>query len=59
MSVDFSGLWGGGLLGSMAFETDLDTLRVAGDLTPVPVPGGLPLLASGALLLGLARRFKR
>ncbi len=59
MTVDFSGLAGGGLLGDLAFETDLDTLRVSGDLSPVPLPGGLPLLASGALLLGFARRMKR
>lgn len=59
MSVDFTGLFGGGFSGVMAFSTDLDTLRYAGDLAPVPVPGGLPLLASGALLLGLVRRKMR
>jgi hypothetical protein len=66
MSVDFTGLWGGGLTGDLEFSTDFDTLRVAGDLTavpagltPVPVPGGLPLLASGALLLGFMRRKTR
>ena len=35
-------------------------LAVGGDLTPeVPLPSGLPLLASGALLFGLVRRKKR
>ena len=60
MNVDFTGLNGGGLFGDLAFQTDLDTLAVSGDLTPeVPLPSGLPLLASGALLFGLVRRKKR
>ena len=59
MEVDFSGLFGGGLEGELAFLTDFDTLAVEGDLNPVPLPGGLPLLATGALLFGLGRRLKK
>lgn len=35
MTIDFSGLAGGGLLGDLNWNTDMDTMRTAGDLMPV------------------------
>jgi hypothetical protein len=55
MLLDFSQVAGGGLLGYLEFSTDLDTLRVSGDLavSTVPVPGSfwLMLAAIGGLLV--------
>lgn len=64
MSVDFTGLVGGGFTGSSTYESDQDTLRFAGDLTPVnpspiPLPAGLPLLLAGLGGLALLRRNRR
>ena len=56
MVVDYTGLQGGGLLGSTLFETDMDTLAVAGDLSPVPLPAGMVLMLSSLGLLGLRAR---
>jgi hypothetical protein len=53
MLLDFTGLTGGGFLGDMVWRTDMDTLRDAGDLAPVPLPAGLPLLAVGLAGFGL------
>ncbi len=50
MLVDFSGLSTGGILGAVSFRSDMDTLRYAGDLTPispVPLPAGFWLLLAG------------
>lgn len=58
MMVDYTGLAGGGLFGTTMFEADLDKLAVEGDLTPVPLPGGMPLLMAGAGALVLLRRRK-
>lgn len=54
MLLDFTGLTDGGLTGTLAFQTDLDTLAAPGDLRvmPVPVPPALPLLLSCLGLLG-------
>lgn len=62
--VDFSGLNSGGFTGSLVYRSDQDTLRVAGDLTPVvpspvPLPAGLPLLLAGLGGLAVLRRRKR
>ncbi|MEM7521722.1 MAG: calcium-binding protein, partial [Pseudomonadota bacterium] len=35
MLIDFTGLAGGGLLGDLDWNSDIDTMRDAGDLTPV------------------------
>lgn len=59
MLIDFSGLSGGGFLGSMSFRTDMDTLAVAGDLTPVPLPAGLPLLLAGLGGFGMIYRRRK
>ncbi|MEW9918170.1 DUF4214 domain-containing protein [Marimonas sp. MJW-29] len=34
MRVDFTGLPGGGLLGELGWNSDIDTMRIAGDLVP-------------------------
>ena len=34
-------------------------IEIAGDLSPVPLPGGLPLLATGSLALAAIRRRRR
>lgn len=62
MLVDFSGLSGGGFLGHLEYGSDLDNLRVAGDLTlvsDVPLPAGMPLLFAGLAGFGLMRRRRR
>lgn len=58
MAVDFSGVEGGGFSGYLFFNSDLDTLAVAGDLVPVPVPlpAGAPLLLGALGGLALLRR---
>ena len=66
MMLDFSGLTAGGFMGSTLFETDMDTLAVAGDLyapgvvvqepSPVPLPAALPMLLAGLGGLSLLRR---
>lgn len=58
MTVDFSGLAGGGFSGYLFFNSDMDSLAVAGDLVPVPVPlpAGLPLLLGALGGLALLRR---
>ncbi|AZQ66203.1 VPLPA-CTERM sorting domain-containing protein [Silicimonas algicola] len=64
MVVDYTGLTGGGLLGTTLFRTDLDNLAVAGDIAPVdtpdmsevPLPAGMPLLLAGLGVLGFVRR---
>jgi hypothetical protein len=49
LTLDFSGLAGGGLLGNLNFRSDIDSMRYANDLTPVPLPASLSFL-----LIGLA-----
>ncbi len=61
MTVDLTGLSGGGLNGTLSYTSDTDTLRVAGDLNPVavstiPLPAGLPLLLAGMGALAVIRR---
>lgn len=64
MTVDFTGLNGGGFTGSANYVSDQDTLRFAGDLVPVepavvPLPAGLPLLLAGLGGLAILRRPRR
>lgn len=54
--LDFTGLEGGGLSQGLEFRTDQDMLAVAGDISPVPAPASLMLLASGIGMLGAARK---
>ena len=58
MLIDYSGLTGGGFLGTMSINGDMDTLAVAGDLSPVPLPASLPALAMGLGAMGLFRTRK-
>lgn len=58
MIVDYSKLSDGGLLGSTTFQSDLDSIAVAGDLNPVPLPAGLPLLVLGLGAIALQGRRK-
>ncbi|MEE4187012.1 MAG: hypothetical protein V2I76_01010 [Roseobacter sp.] len=59
MSIDFSGLEGGGLSSDLEFSTDLDSLAVAGDLTPVPLPASLLLFGSALGVMGAGSLRKR
>lgn len=64
MTVDLTGLTGGGIIGTIVYTSDQDTLEVEGDLrlagpAPVPLPAGLPLLLAGLGGLAAARRFRR
>lgn len=52
MTIDFSGLDGGGLHNDLQFRTDLDSLEVAGDLSSVPLPASLLMFASAFGLMG-------
>ncbi|MER3356329.1 MAG: hypothetical protein RLQ73_20525 [Hoeflea sp. D1-CHI-28] len=58
MSIDFSGLEGGGLSNDFQFQTDLDSVAVAGDLSQVPLPASLLMFASafGIMGAGVGRR---
>lgn len=61
MTLDFTGLTGGGFSGSSVYTTDMDTLLVPNDLVAVepsviPLPAGLPLLLAGLSGLALIRR---
>ena len=48
MVVDFSKLPGGGLVGDLRWNSDIDTMRDAGDL--VPLPSSIPCVARGTLI---------
>jgi len=48
MIVDFSKLPAGGLLGDLRWNSDIDTMRDAGDL--VSVPSGIPCFVRGTLI---------
>lgn len=60
MTVDFSQLAGGGILGALDFRSDLDVMRYEGDLlSPVPLPMSLSFLLLGLGGLGLTRRVSK
>jgi len=48
MVVDFSKLSAGGLLGNLRWNSDIDTMRNAGDL--VPLPSSVPCIVRGTLI---------
>lgn len=48
MVVDFTKLPDGGLLGDLRWNSDIDTMREAGDL--VPLPSSVPCLVRGTLI---------
>jgi hypothetical protein len=58
MLVDFTQLATGGLFGDVSFQSDMDTLRYAGDLAPadVPLPASFALLLCGIAGLGINSR---
>ncbi|SMD11488.1 hypothetical protein [Primorskyibacter flagellatus] len=58
LSIDFSGLEGGGLSRNLQFRSDLDSLAVSGDLSSVPLPASLLLFASafGIMRASVARK---
>ncbi len=53
MSLDFSMLLGGGILGDLGFRSDIDVMRNEGDLSPVPLPTSLSFLLIALAGLGL------
>lgn len=55
MTVDFSGLAAGGIMGNIDFNSDLDRIAIAGDLAPVPLPASLSFLLIGLGSLGASR----
>lgn len=59
MTVDFSNLSAGGILGDIAFRSDMDAMRYTDDLSPVPLPSSLSLLLLGLGGLGLRRHASR
>ena len=48
MVIDFSSLPEGGLLGDLRWNSDIDTIKVPGDL--VPLPSSVPCLVRGTLI---------
>lgn len=60
MTLDFSMLHLGGVLGDLNFRSDLDVMRNEGDLlSPVPLPMSLSFLLLGLGGLGLTRRVSK
>lgn len=59
MLVDFSNLATSGVLGNIAFRSDLDVMRYRDDLSPVPLPTSLSFLLLGLGGLGLSRRVSK
>lgn len=53
MTLDFTGLQGGGLLGDLSFRSDIDAMRYYGDLSPVPLSPSMAFLLMGLLGLGI------
>jgi hypothetical protein len=58
MLVDLGGLKGGGLLDNqtLRYRQDTDNVALPGDISPIPLPGALPLLGSALAGIGLLRR---
>lgn len=59
MTLDFTGLVGGGYQGYFSFYSDMDTMEVAGDLTPVPLPTSLSFMLLGLAGLGATRHIRQ
>ena len=53
MTIDFTGLQDGGILGDLSFRSDIDAMRYDNDLSPVPLSASMTFLLFGLLGLGL------
>jgi hypothetical protein len=58
-AASLKGFTGGSIAGSFSLDTQGNYKIVGGTITPAPEPSSLVLFASGMLMLGLTRRFRK